>query len=99
MCRACQNFLRPGHRGLWCHFLSHIHSVVEARGRQVFTSNRLVSKNARWVCIFIAMVAAALGPKGAVTPDKRAGIFLWGRKLSYHHVMPLPVSPCGLSLP
>lgn len=59
----------------------------------MFTSNLFVSKNARWVCVFIAMVAVALVPKGAVTPDKRAGIFLRGRKLSYHNVIPLPVSP------
>ena len=46
----------------------------------MFISNLFVSKNARGVCVFIAMVAVALVPKGAVTPDKRAGIFSVGKK-------------------
>lgn len=33
-------------------------------------------KTARWVCVFIAMVAVALGPKGTMTPGKKAGTFL-----------------------
>lgn len=91
-------FLRQGHLGPQYHFPSHIHSVVEASGRQVSTSNLFISKHVRWVCVFITMVAVALGPKGTVTPGKRPGIFLQGRKSSYHNKMPLPVSPCGLCL-
>lgn len=80
-------FLRSSHLKLQCLFSSCIHSVVEAIGWQVFTGNPFASKNARWVCIFIAMVAVTQGLDGTVTLGKRSGIFPQRRKLSYHNKM------------